>query len=192
MKLFEDRKRLVLPYVLIIGVALLRLESGHPFHFVPIFSCLLFFAAMRPLGEFVLPLAVLIGVDIFLTTHQYGYPLTSDDLVTWSWYLIALLLGAGILRNTRSLWRVVGSTLLASVSFFLASNFSVWCTWTIYPKTLSGLGICYVAALPFFRNGLTSELIFSLLLFGLGSYARGTVTADNRPGHERVTPATCF
>jgi hypothetical protein len=37
----------------------------------------------------------------------------------------------------------------------------------MYPKTLDGLRICYVAALPFFRNSIVSELAFSLLIFGL-------------------------
>ena len=50
--------------------------------------------------------------------------------------------------------------------FFLVSNFAVWAEWQMYPRTLAGLGACYVAALPFFRSSLTSELCFSLLCFG--------------------------
>jgi hypothetical protein len=167
MKHKEFRYSMVLSYLLIFVVALFRIELINAYNVVPVFSCLLFFAATRPAREFVLPLSVLVGVDIFLTTHRYGYSLTIDAMVTWAWYLIVMVLGSGLLRTSRSWRRVAGCSLLASVSFFLVSNCAVWAVWQMYPKTLSGLGTCYVAALPFFRNSLTSELCFSLLLFGL-------------------------
>lgn len=172
MKRLESRNLFVLPYLLIFGAALLRLTVSHPYNFVPIFSCLLFFGANRPKREFAIPLLALIGVDVFLTTHRYGYPLTSGHVVTWMWYLAAALLGAGMLRNSRSTPRVIGASLLASVSFFLASNFMVWAEWGMYAKTFSGLGACYIAALPFFRNGLVSETMFSVLIFGICGYYR--------------------
>jgi hypothetical protein len=168
----DSRYLTALPYLLVFAVALLRLGVSHPYNAIPVFSCLLFFSATRPAREFVLPLSILVGVDVFLTTHRYGYPLSIDGVVTWSWYLIAMLLGVGVLRSSSSRLRVASCSLLASVSFFLASNFAVWAAWQMYPKTLTGLGICYVAALPFFRNGLTSELCVSLLLFGLLNRAR--------------------
>jgi hypothetical protein len=120
--------------------------------------------------EMVLPLFLLVGVDLFITTHHYGYPLTLDAVVTWGWYLVAMLLGAGVLGISNSWQPVAGCSLMTSVSFFLVSNFSVWTTWDMYPKTLSGLASCYIAGLPFFHNALTSELCFSLLLFGLISH----------------------
>jgi hypothetical protein len=185
MKRVESRNLFVLPYLLILGAALLRLTVSHPYNFIPIFSCLLFFGANRPKREFAIPMLVLVGVDIFLTTHRYGYPLTSGHAVTWMWYLAAALLGAGMLRNSRSTARVVGASLLASVSFFLASNFAVWAEWGMYAKTLSGLGTCYIAALPFFRNSLVSETAFSLLIFTLSRYSEAFLPArrmqDARP-----------
>ena len=42
----------------------------------------------------------------------------------------------------------------------------------MYPKTLSGLAACYVAALPFFRNSVVAELLCSSLLFGLARYSQ--------------------
>lgn len=172
MNRFESKSLLILPCILIFGVALLRLEVTHPYNLIPIFSCLLFISATRPTMEFVLVLSVLVGVDIFLTAHRYGYPLAIDAVVTWAWYLIVMLIGSGILRSSSAGLRVAACSLLASFSFFLVSNFAVWVAWQMYPKTLAGLGMCYVAALPFFRNSLTSELCCSLLLFGLLNRAR--------------------
>jgi len=42
----------------------------------------------------------------------------------------------------------------------------------MYPKTLSGLAACYVAALPFFRNSLVAEMLTSSLLFGLARHSQ--------------------
>ncbi|MGD1062281.1 MAG: DUF6580 family putative transport protein [Terracidiphilus sp.] len=178
MKPFEGKFPLVFSYSLVIAAALLRIELSSPFNVVPIFSCLLFFAASRQAREFVLPVSLLVGVDIFMTTHRYGFPLTAVAAVTWAWYLLAMLLGSGLLRTSRSWPRIAVCSLLASVSFFLASNFAVWAVWQMYPRTVAGLGACYVAALPFFRNSVTSELCFSLLLFGLTSRVRSLAVME--------------
>ena len=37
----------------------------------------------------------------------------------------------------------------------------------MYPHTLAGLGACYVAALPFYRNDLVSTALTAGALFGL-------------------------
>lgn len=50
---------------------------------------------------------------------------------------------------------------LASLWFFLVSNFGVWLYW--YPNTLQGLLSCYLAALPFYRNTLLGDLFFGSL-----------------------------
>lgn len=36
----------------------------------------------------------------------------------------------------------------------------------MYPRTLPGLAECYVAAIPFFRNSLAGDAIFTTVLFG--------------------------
>jgi hypothetical protein len=172
MKQFESRNLFILPYLLIFGAAILRLMVSHPYNFIPIFACLLFFGANRPKREFAIPLLVLVGVDIFLTTHWYDYPLTGGHIVTWLGYLAAAMLGAGMLRNSPSVGRAATASLLVSVGFFLASNFTVWAEWGMYAKTFSGLGACYIAALPFFPNSVVSETFFSVPIFGISGYYR--------------------
>ena len=171
MKQQANGNWILLPYLLIVGVAIARLSMSHPYNFVPIFSCLLFFAATRPRREYAIPLFALMGVDIFLTVIRYGYPLTRDHAVTWLWYLAALILGAGMLQNSVSVTRALVASLVISVSFFLASNFAVWAAWGMYPKTWSGLASCYVAAVPFFRNSIVAETVSSVVVFGLRNMA---------------------
>jgi hypothetical protein len=162
----ENRgKWLILPYFLIAVVAAARLAMILPFNFVPVLSCLLFFGAKRPSRESVLPLAVLIGVDVFLTRIRYGYPLSIDHVVTWLWYAAAIMLGATVLRRSFTMPRALTSVLSASVSFFVISNLTVWAAWSMYPKTWSGLSNCFIAALPFFRNSLVSETLATGMIF---------------------------
>ena len=59
MKRLESRNLFVLPYLLVFGAALLRLTVSHPYNFVPVFACLLFFGANRPKREFAIPLLAL-------------------------------------------------------------------------------------------------------------------------------------
>ncbi len=84
------------------------------------------------------------------------------------WYAALLLFGGLLARNT-SVLRVVGASLVASVSFFLVSNFAVGTvSREMYPATWNGLVTCMVAGLPFFRNTVASDLLFSAVFFGAG------------------------
>lgn len=68
--------------------------------------------------------------------------------------------------------------LLASVTYFVVTNFGVWLWFGSYTPDLNGLWQCYVAAIPFFRYTLAGNLFFSLLLFG--TYATAWLLATQR------------
>ena len=57
-------------------------------------------------------------------------------------------------------------SVLASIAFFVVTNLGVWMSSGMYPQTLQGLQNCFVAALPFFENTLTSQLLFTGILVG--------------------------
>lgn len=83
---------------------------------------------------------------------------------------------------------VLGGSLVFSCLFFLVTNFGVWLWSDIYESTLSGLGRCFVSALPFFRYTLGGDLVFAIALFGGYSLAvaRGRVSstlAGDGPDH---------
>jgi len=156
----------MLAYVfLLIAVAVRFLP--HPLAFTPVGAALLYFGARGSRKMLWLPIAALAASDVYLTIVHYGYPLTPDHFITWIWYAGILLLGVAALgRNPRPL--ALGAAALGTaVSFFLASNFAVWAVWNMYPKTLSGLMMCYAAALPFFRNELASDLFFTAVMFAI-------------------------
>ncbi len=134
--------------------------------FTPTLAALLYFGYKQPRSRMWLPLVLFATGDLLLSAAVYHYPLSFDLLFTWAFYAGALLLGS-LLKDRLSIARVAGASLTGSVAFFVISNFAVWAVWNMYPKTLAGLGACYVAALPFFRNGVIGDLMFTAILFGL-------------------------
>lgn len=142
-----------------------------PFSFTPVAAALLYFGARMPRRQMWIPVALLAASGVYLTRVTYGYPLTADHFVTWAWYAAMVLLGSVLIKGFSAI-RIGAASLIASVTFFLLSNFSVWLVWrTTYPKTFNGLMACYVAGLPFFRNTVISDLLFTAAFFGIGYLA---------------------
>src|SRR5438067_2028891 len=131
----------MLAYVFVILAAAVRFMP-HPWHFTPVAASLLFFGAYRSRKQLWFPIVLLAASDVILSKFVYRYPLSWDLLVTWAWYAAVVLLGAGLHGRLKPLW-IVSAALASSVSFFLLSNFAVWASWSMYPKTFSGLMTCY-------------------------------------------------
>ena len=156
----------MLPYLFVIlAVAGRFLAVGTAWNFTPVTAALLYFGARVPRKHMWFPLAMLIGSDIALSRLVFSYPLTPDLLASWVWYALAMLLGSAMLKGEPKPLRVGAGALSGSLSFFILSNFAVWAVWNIYPKTLEGLAACYIAAIPFFRNALVADLLFTFAFF---------------------------
>ena len=173
----------MLAYVVLLLAVLSRILP-HAFHavnwnFTAVGGGLLFFGSRMGVGHgsrwttaarLASALAVLMATDYYLTVYAFGYPFQLRGyLVTWMWYAAVCLLGMGLLEKVTVL-RVAAGALASATSFFLLSNFVVWAGGgfeAMYPRSLAGLGACYVAALPFYRNDLVSTAITAGALFGL-------------------------
>jgi hypothetical protein len=68
-------------------------------------------------------------------------------------------------------------SLAASLLFFAATNLVTWMVTPWYPRSLAGIGQCYIAAVPFFRYTLLGDLTFATILFGGYALARQWRTA---------------
>ncbi|OGG11689.1 hypothetical protein A2Z00_00680 [Candidatus Gottesmanbacteria bacterium RBG_13_45_10] len=87
--------------------------------------------------------------------------------VMWATYgsmILAVLIGRWI-GNSKHMSRIIGGVLVSSVVFFVITNFAVWATTPLYPKTANGLLTCYIMALPFFRNSLVGDMFYTIALF---------------------------
>ena len=135
------------------------------FAFTPVVAALLYFGYKQPRSRLWIALLAFAAGDLALSRLVYHYPISADLLFTWAFYAAALWLGS-LLKDNLSIPRVAGASLTGSIAFFVISNFAVWALWNMYPHTLAGLGECYVAALPFFRNAVAGDLVFTAVLFG--------------------------
>ena len=147
----------------------------HWWNFTPVGGLGLFAGARLRLWQaFAVPLAVMATSDLLLWGIFGKKPF---DLWVYASFAINVLLGRLLLKN-RGLWRVPLVSLIASLQFFVLSNFGVWAggDGKLYPKTLAGLGMCYAAALPFIGDGggtpfffgtVAGDLAYSVLFFGL-------------------------
>ncbi len=110
----------------------------------------------------------LAAMDYCLTSFVYGYPFhVTGYLPTWLWYGAVCLGASAWLHRRHSVLRVGAAALASSTGFFLLSNGMVWLRGNMYPHSAAGLGQCYIAGLPFYRNDLASTLVFSAMFFSL-------------------------
>jgi hypothetical protein len=161
---------------LLLLLAVLSRVVPHPawLNFTAVGGSLLFFGARRPLRQAILPVAVLAATDYYLTSFFYRYPFhVSDYLLTWAWYAAVIVLGHFMLSKRASALRVTSAVLIAPTSFFLITNFAAWAaSTTLYPRSVAGLGMSYVAGMPFYRNDLLSTAVVAGLVFGVPALAR--------------------
>lgn len=171
----------ILPYLFVITAVMLRITSGTGAFATNGFSLvgasLLFFGSRVPRKHFWIPVALMIGADIYLNLRVYQLPLALDQYVMWAWYLAPCFIGV-LLRNRVKLLKVLGAGLGTGIGFYLASNLAVWAFGKIgYAHNLSGLIECYTAALPFAKNGIISDVLFSAMFFGIGALVAQTENA---------------
>ncbi len=152
--------------------------APHPANVTPVIAVALFSGAILPRRAAVfVPL-----VAVILSDWLIGY----DPQLPWNWLAVGCVTGIGwALRQRRSVLRVGGAALSGSTLFFLVSNFGVWLAGQLYPLTREGLLSCYLAGLPFYRNMLLGDLLYTGAFFGgyalLQRYALSPATAVSLP-----------
>ena len=92
------------------------------------------------------------------------------------------------LRTPRLPLLLVPLALASSVTFFVTTNFAVWAFSGMYANDLAGLLHCYVAALPFLRNGVMGDLFWTVVLFG-GWYLIARAAGARAPANRAWTTA---
>jgi hypothetical protein len=151
--------RLLTLVAMILAAAASRLVP-HPPNFAPIGAMALFggacFADKRL--AFAVPLAAMALSDLALGFYNQ---------TPWVYGSFALIVCVGFrLRQRRKPLSIAAAALASSILFYVVTNFGVWLTAALYPRTAAGLVTCYVAAIPFFRNTLLGDVVYSAALFG--------------------------
>ncbi len=157
----------------LIVLAVLTRLLPHPPNFAPITAMAVFgairfrnrwWAAIAPL------LALLLSDLIREVLYQNGlaqqWGIWRGMWVVYTTTALIVLMGR-LAHGTRSPVTIAATTLAGSCVFYVVTNFGVWAGGSHYPHTLEGLGACYIAAIPFFRNGLAGDFFYATVLFGV-------------------------
>jgi hypothetical protein len=148
-----------------IGINIFSRITPHIPNMTPIGAVTLFTASRYSFRKSFLILVVsMLATDAVLGFHP----------VMWATYTslyVSLLIGR-VIPKTRN-WKIIGIvTVISSSQFFIFTNFAVWFTGLMYPKTFEGLIECYFRALPFFRNSLFGDLFYTAIIYTLFFYGK--------------------
>jgi len=131
----------------------------HPANMAPIAAMALFGGVyLNKKYALVFPLVALFISDIFLGFH-------ASMLTVYASFLLTGLMGIWLSKRKKVSY-IATASILSSIIFYLLTNFNYFYATSLYPKTLTGLAESYAAAVPFFRNTLLGDLIYTGLFFG--------------------------
>jgi hypothetical protein len=148
---------------LLLFVAALSRVLPHPPNFAPLIAIALF-------GGATLPRAGWAALATFgaLVVSDFALGLFPYDGMLWVYgAMLAILVVGRALRARQSAGSIAIATLGSGLLFFVVTNFGVWLTGHLYPRTLAGLAACYTMALPFYGNQIAADFTYAGVLFGL-------------------------
>jgi hypothetical protein len=104
------------------------------------------------------PIAAMALADLVLGWYN-------EVVFTYIGMAAGVVLARALLHHLTPL-RLIGTTFLASLVFFVLSNLGVFVS-GYYGYTWDGLVACYIAAIPFWQNSLIADFTSTALAFGL-------------------------
>lgn len=147
--------------VVLIG-AMARLIP-HPWNFTPLVATGLFAGvyARKTISAAAVTLLSLALSDIVLDILVYR---RFDKGFLWIYgaALVPVLLGRCV--RGKGVLGLTAAMLASSLSFFAITNFAVWMG-GLYTYTLAGLAACYAAGIPFYRNQILGDVLYTLVMF---------------------------
>jgi hypothetical protein len=150
--------------LLILFAAFSRLLP-HPMNFAPVTAIALFAGVyLNKKYAFIIPVIAMLISDAFIGFYSgiqwvYGSFILIALIGLWLKHRIE---NAGAGKKTAY---VAGTTIVASVLFFIITNFGVWISGMLYEMSFKGLIQCYTMAIPFFKNTLAGDLVYTAAMF---------------------------
>ena len=155
-----NKHRIIALTILILAAIALRFLPQPP-NFTPVAALALFSGVFfrDRFWALVMPLFVLVITDLFLGWHN-------TILFVYGSFALIVLIGQAI-KSHVSVGLVAGGGITGAMLFFIITNFGVWLTGSMYPKTWEGLAAAYIAAIPFLHYMIISTLFYSAVFFGV-------------------------
>lgn len=104
-----------------------------------------------------IPLLAMLLSDVILGFH-------SSMLFVYT-AVALIVIGSHFWLKRLSLISISLAAFISAIAFFLVTNFGAWLTHDMYPHNASGLTQAYIAGIPFFKNTLMSNLLFTAIGF---------------------------
>ena len=186
-----SKKIILILSLLIIGI--LGRIIPHPPNVTPMIAIALL-ASHAFKNKWIAILIPLFGMwisDLVINNYLYaGYYdkfmfFSSGSLWIYGAILLTVLIGKILIKHIK-LSTVFLSSITASFFFFIITNFGVWFSSMMYPKSLLGLIECYTLAIPFFGNALIGDLIYSMVLFLSYSLVFSNIFELNTAGNTKI------
>ena len=172
-----NKSNLLVLFILILACALYRIWDSRPMGFAPQIAMALFAGSISKDKRFAFLFPVL---SLFISDLLYQF-LYSQGLSTIKGFyegqlqiylMIASITIIGFFINKNKIGQIFLGSLAGAVYFFLISNYMVWIGGgkdinnLPYPRSFSGLMLCFSEALPFFKWSVLSTLLFNGIFFG--------------------------
>ncbi len=131
----------------------------HPPNFTPVGAIALLSGAFSKDLKFALliPLIAMLLSDAVIGFHSsilYVYTAVAMIVIGSHYYLKQL-----------SFISLSLAALISALVFFAITNFGAWLSHDMYAHTISGLSQAYIAGIPFFKNTLLSNVLFTAVAF---------------------------
>ncbi len=150
-----------IPALLLILLGVSTRLLPHPANFAPIAAIALFAGIYLPKKfAIILPMAAMLISDLIL-----GFYLWPVMVSVYFSFAVTGMIGLAI-QKQKKFSTVLGGALLASILFFIVTNWAVWAFGTMYAHNFNGLIQSYLMALPFFKNTLLGDLFYTGVLVG--------------------------
>ncbi len=155
---FITPRFLVITLLILVGITTRFISAEFQlWNFTAIGATALFAGAMFTDKKFafIVPILALLLSDLFIP-GGFNY-------IVYSCFAIVVFIGI-LIRNNPNVKNVIFGALGSSIIFYLITNLPFF--YTAYPNTIGGALASYTAALPFFRNMVAGDLVYSGVLFG--------------------------
>lgn len=155
-------KKNIFLFILLIAVGIAGRMLPHVWNTTPMLAVILFASVYlgKQYSAWVLFLSMAIS-DAFLGTYQWQIMLS-----VYICLALACFAG-GIIKNHKGVISIIATPLVLSITFYVVTNWAVWQFSPLYNHTLQGLMDSYTMAIPFFKNSLTGDLVYTALFFGV-------------------------
>lgn len=136
----------------------------HPPNVTPLIALSLFAGSQFSHKIAFIMVSAIMLISDGLLAFLYGFTWFGNwSIFTYSGVLIITLIANQILCIKNQLLLYI---FFSTLGFWCWTNFGVWIGSGFYPHTMNGLLNCYLAAVPFLKNALIGDLIWSGVIFG--------------------------